>query len=41
VTEIVGQNHQPGTQNLAVALVSIPSVALGVLVGTMTVRAVR
>jgi len=41
ITEIVGNNAQLGTQNLVAALTSIPSIALGVLVGTMTVRAVR
>lgn len=41
VTEIVGKNSQVGTQNLAAALASIPSVALGILVGTMTIRAAR
>jgi uncharacterized membrane protein YjjB (DUF3815 family) len=41
ITEIVGNNAQHGTQNVAAALTSIPSVALGILVGTMVVRAVR
>jgi uncharacterized membrane protein YjjB (DUF3815 family) len=41
LTEIVGKNAQLGVQNLAVTLASIPSVALGILVGTMTVRGVR
>ncbi|HEY2650575.1 MAG TPA: threonine/serine exporter family protein [Solirubrobacteraceae bacterium] len=38
VTEIVGRNSHVGAQNLAVAVASIPSVALGILVGTMIVR---
>jgi uncharacterized membrane protein YjjP (DUF1212 family) len=41
VTEIVGKNSQLGTENLAASLASIPSVALGVLVGTMTVRGLK
>jgi uncharacterized membrane protein YjjB (DUF3815 family) len=39
VTELVGDNSEQGTANLAAALISIPSVALGILVGTMIVRA--
>lgn len=39
VTELVGDNAEQGSANLAAALVSIPSVALGILVGTMIVRA--
>jgi uncharacterized membrane protein YjjP (DUF1212 family) len=39
VTELVGNNSQLGTQNVLAAIASIPSVALGILVGTMTVRA--
>jgi uncharacterized membrane protein YjjB (DUF3815 family) len=38
ITEIVGDNAEAGTENLGRALASIPSVALGVLVGTMIVR---
>ncbi len=41
ITEIVGQNAEAGSANLGAALVSIPAVALGILVGTMIVRAVR
>jgi uncharacterized membrane protein YjjP (DUF1212 family) len=41
ITEIVGDNVEAGTDNFLRALVSIPAVALGVLVGTMAVRAVR
>ena len=41
VAELVGDNRQAGSENLATALVSIPSVALGILVGTMFVRAAR
>jgi uncharacterized membrane protein YjjB (DUF3815 family) len=41
VTEIVGDNAEAGTENFLRALVSIPAVALGVLVGTMAVRAAR
>jgi uncharacterized membrane protein YjjP (DUF1212 family) len=38
VTEIVGDNPEAGTENFLRALGSIPSVALGILVGTMFVR---
>jgi uncharacterized membrane protein YjjB (DUF3815 family) len=41
ITEIVGDNAEAGAQNFLRALVSIPAVALGVLVGTMAVRAFR
>jgi uncharacterized membrane protein YjjP (DUF1212 family) len=41
ITEIVGENADAGTENFVSALVSIPSVALGILVGTMIVRAGR
>jgi hypothetical protein len=41
ITEIVGDNTEAGTENLATALAAIPAVALGILVGTMIVRAVR
>ena len=41
ITEIVGDNHEAGTENLANALAAIPAVALGILVGTMVVRAAR
>jgi uncharacterized membrane protein YjjP (DUF1212 family) len=41
ITEIFGDNAGVGSQNFAAALASIPSVALGILVGTMIVRAVR
>ena len=40
-TELVGNNSQLATQNLASTVLSIPSVALGILVGTMTVRGNR
>jgi hypothetical protein len=35
------QNPEAGSQNLKTALVAIPAVARGILVGTMVVRAVR
>jgi uncharacterized membrane protein YjjP (DUF1212 family) len=38
ITEIVGENAEAGTTNFMRALVSIPSVALGILLGTMVVR---
>ena len=41
ITEIVGENAEAGRENFVGALVSIPSVALGILVGTMIVRAGR
>lgn len=41
VTELVGNNSQLTTQNLASTVISIPSVALGILVGTMIVRGIR
>ena len=41
ITELVGENPEAGSQNLGTALVAIPAVALGILVGTMVVRAVR
>jgi uncharacterized membrane protein YjjP (DUF1212 family) len=41
ITEIVGENAEAGFENLVRALVSIPSIALGILVGTMVVRAAR
>ena len=41
MTEIVGDNRDAGSENLATALAAIPSVALGILVGTMIVRAAR
>jgi uncharacterized membrane protein YjjP (DUF1212 family) len=41
ITEIVGDNQHVGTENLGTALISIPAVALGILVGTMIVRAGR
>lgn len=41
VAELVGDNRQAGSENLATALISIPSVALGILVGTVLVRASR
>jgi uncharacterized membrane protein YjjB (DUF3815 family) len=41
ITELVGDNAEAGSENLATALTSIPSVALGILVGTMIVRVVR
>ena len=40
ITEIV-ENTDAGSENLLSALVSVPSIALGVLVGTMVVRAGR
>jgi len=41
ITELVGDNPEAGSQNLGTALVAIPAVALGILVGTMVVRAAR
>jgi hypothetical protein len=41
ITEIAGDNTEAGTENLATALAAIPAVALGILVGTLVVRAVR
>jgi uncharacterized membrane protein YjjP (DUF1212 family) len=41
ITEIVGDNRDAGAENLATALAAIPSVALGILLGTMIVRAAR
>jgi uncharacterized membrane protein YjjP (DUF1212 family) len=41
ITELVSENPEAGSQNLGTALVAIPAVALGILVGTMVVRAVR
>lgn len=41
ITEIVGDNREAGTENLATALAAIPAVALGILVGTLVVRAAR
>jgi uncharacterized membrane protein YjjP (DUF1212 family) len=41
ITEIVGSNSREGSEHLTDALASIPSVALGILVGTLIVRAVR
>jgi uncharacterized membrane protein YjjB (DUF3815 family) len=41
ITELVGDNAEAASQNLGTALVAIPAVALGILVGTMVVRAVR
>jgi uncharacterized membrane protein YjjB (DUF3815 family) len=40
-TELVGNNPELATQNILFTIVSIPSVALGILVGTMTVRGIR
>jgi uncharacterized membrane protein YjjP (DUF1212 family) len=39
ITEIVGDNVDAGSANFQRALISIPAVALGILVGTMVVRA--
>ena len=39
ITEIVGENADAGSENFLSALVSVPSIALGILVGTMVVRA--
>jgi uncharacterized membrane protein YjjB (DUF3815 family) len=39
ITEIVGDNADAGSANFQRALISIPAVALGILVGTMVVRA--
>jgi uncharacterized membrane protein YjjP (DUF1212 family) len=39
ITEIVGENAEAGSENFLSALVSVPSIALGILVGTMIVRA--
>ena len=41
ITEIVGNNTAQGSANLASALAAIPSIALGILMGTMIVRAAR
>ena len=42
ITELVGGTHaQSGTENFVTALVATGSVALGILVGTMIVRAAR
>ena len=41
ITELVGDNPEAGSENLGTALVAIPAVALGILVGTMVVRAAR
>jgi uncharacterized membrane protein YjjP (DUF1212 family) len=41
ITEIVGDNAEAGSENFLRALASIPSIALGILVGTMVVRAAR
>lgn len=41
VTEIVGDNSTEGSDHFTNALVSIPSVALGILVGTLIVRGAR
>ena len=40
ITEIIGDRAGGGSENFVTALVSIPSIALGILVGTMVVRAV-
>jgi hypothetical protein len=40
IAEIVGENADAGSEHFVRALVSVPSIALGVLVGTMIVRAV-
>lgn len=40
VTELVGKNPALATQNLLSTAVSIPSVALGILVGALTVRGI-
>jgi hypothetical protein len=39
ITEIVGDSAEAGFENFLRALVSVPSIALGILVGTMVVRA--
>ena len=41
ITEIVGENADAGSENFLSALVSVPSIALAILVGTMIVRAVK
>jgi uncharacterized membrane protein YjjP (DUF1212 family) len=41
VAELVGNHSQVAVQNIAFTVISIPSIALGILVGTMTVRGVR
>jgi uncharacterized membrane protein YjjP (DUF1212 family)/uncharacterized membrane protein YjjB (DUF3815 family) len=41
VTELVGENSREGSQHFTDALVSIPSVALGILAGTLVVRGMR
>ena len=40
ITEIIGDRAGGDSENFVTALVSIPSIALGILVGTMVVRAV-
>ena len=41
VTEIIGASAGAGSEHFVTALVSIPSIALGILVGTMVIRAVN
>ena len=41
ITEIVGERVDAGSENFLSALVSIPAIALGILVGTTIVRAAR
>lgn len=41
ITELVGNNSHEGSQHLVEALASIPSVALGILAGTLVVRGIR
>jgi hypothetical protein len=41
VTQLVGNNSELAAQNILSTVVSIPSVALGILVGTLAVRGVR
>jgi uncharacterized membrane protein YjjP (DUF1212 family) len=41
ITELVGDNHEAGTENFLDALIATGSVALGILVGTMIVRTAR
>jgi uncharacterized membrane protein YjjB (DUF3815 family) len=41
ITELVGNNVEAESVNLGTALAAIPSVALGILVGMMIVRAAR
>ena len=41
ITELVGKDPQHGFANLVSALAANPAIALGILVGTMSIRATR